>query len=590
LSLLVLVVFAVNVIYHRPVVDSLLFSVALAVGLAPELLPAILGFNLARSAQAMARHGVLVRHLPAIENLGSMDLLCTDKTGTLTEGVVRLDAALGAVGEPCQRVLRLALWNARLQTGLPNPLDPAIIARAPADAPMPPKLAEVPYDFVRRRVSVVVEAPEGPLLVTKGAFDGLLAACDRVAEGEVEVGLDADRAAALRARFAGWSAKGYRVLGVAAKLLPAGSGYGREVECGLVFHGFLLFLDPPKVGVKETVAALAGLGVRLKIVTGDNGLVAAHVAEAVGIEAGAVLSGADLVEMSDEALGRAAETVDLFVEVDPNQKERVVRLLRRGGHVVGYLGDGINDAPALHAADVGVSVEGAVDVAREAADFVLLEPDLDVLRRGILEGRTTFANTLKYVLTTESANLGNMVSMAAASLFLPFFPLLAKQILLNNFLSDVPAMAIASDRVDGELIARPRRWDLKFVRRFMVEFGLLSSCFDLCTFGVLIYGFGASGDRFRTAWFVESLLTELVVALIVRTRRPAWRSRPSAGLVWSTAGVAMLTFALPWLPGASLLGLIPLEAPVLAAIVVITLLYAASAELVKASFYRRAEA
>jgi len=328
----------------------------------------------------------------------------------------------------------------------------------------------------------------------------------------------------------------------------------------------------------------------VKLITGDAGAVARHVASAVGMPGERVLSGAQLDELHDEALWHAAERTDLFVEVDPNQKERIIRALRRTGHVVGFLGDGINDAPAMHAADTSLSVEGAVDVAREAADFVLLERDLGVILRGITEGRRTFANTLKYILTTTSANLGNMISMAVASLFLPFLPLLAGQILLNNFLSDVPAIGIADDAVDPELVARPRRWDMPFVRRFMVEFGLLSSLFDALTFAVLLWLFAAGAELFRTGWFVESLLTELAIALVVRTRRPCWRSRPGALLLWSTVAVGILALVIPYLPHAGVLGFTPLPATVVLALLAIAVLYVAGTEWLKLFFYRREDA
>ena len=587
MSVLTIAVLVVNLLLGRPLVETLLFSIALAVGLSPELLPAILSVNLARGARAMSRAGVLVRRLNAIENLGSMDILCTDKTGTLTEGVVTLDGAWDPAGAASPQVLELAATNAGLQTGLVNPLDEAILkAHRPSVAGLE-KLGEVPYDFVRKRLSVVLRTAEGPLLVTKGALDPVLGACEELAgHGALDEGLRD----ALRSRATEWTGRGIRVLAIATRRPPEQPSYGREDEAGLRFEGFLTFLDPPKAGVSEALAGLAAAGVQLKLITGDSGAVATHVATAVGMACGRVLSGRQLDELHDEALWHAAERTDLFVEVDPNQKERIIRALRRTGHVVGFLGDGINDAPAMHAADTSLSVEGAVDVAREAADFVLLERDLDVIRRGIAEGRRTFANTMKYVLTTTSANLGNMVSMALASLFLPFLPLLAGQILLNNLLSDVPAVGIADDAVDDELVARPRRWDLRFLGRFMVEFGLLSSAFDLLTFGLLLVLFAAGPELFRTGWFVESLLTELLVALVVRTRRPSWRSRPGSLLLWSTLGVIALALAIPYLPYADLLGFVPLPSGVVLALVAVALLYVAATEWLKKGFYRREDA
>ena len=377
------------------------------------------------------------------------------------------------------------------------------------------------------------------------------------------------------------------MLGVATRDVTPQPRYARSDETDLVFLGFLLFLDPPKPGATEAIADLARLGVQLKIITGDNRLVASHIAELVALPVTGLLTGTQINELRDEALWHAAERTTLFAEVDPNQKERIILALRKMGHVVGYLGDGINDAPALHAADVGISVDSAVDVAKEAADFVLLESGLDVLREGIEEGRVTFANTLKYVFTTTSANFGNMFSMAGASLFLPFLPLLAKQILLNNFLSDIPGMAIAGDSVDRELVEKPRRWDIRFIRNFMIVFGLVSSVFDYLTFGILILLVRATPEMFRTAWFIESLLTELVIALVVRTRRPFFRSRPGRWLLISTLAVTGITFALPYLPISGYLGFVPLPAPLLAILVAITAGYVLASELAKKWFYQR---
>jgi Mg2+-importing ATPase len=583
--IMVLLVFVAHMVAGRPPVETLLFAIALAVGLSPELLPAILGVNLSRGAETMARHGVLVRRLNAIENLGSMDVLCTDKTGTLTAGVVELEGAYDPGGAASSGVLEIGSMNAALETGLRSPLDEAIVqARRPALSGVR-KRAEIPFDFTRKRVSVVVEEQGAVRLVTKGAFHHVLEVCTALPGG---VALDEPRRAELERRYEDWSGRGIRVLAVAVRSVPDQVGYGRADEAALTFMGFLTFIDRPKEGAAAALAALATLGVGVKIITGDSKLVARHVAGLVGLPAARVLTGAELDAQHDEALWREAERTDLFVEVDPNQKERIILALKKMGHVVGFLGDGVNDAPAMHAADTSLSVEQAVDVAREAADFVLLDRDLDVIRRGIEEGRKTFANTLKYVLTTTSANLGNMVSMAVASLFLPFLPLLAGQILLNNFLSDIPAVGIAGDSVDPELVDRPRRWDMRFIGRFMVEFGILSSIFDFVAFGTLLVLFQATPALFRTGWFVESLLTELVIALVVRTRRPLFRSRPGTLLFWSTLVLIAVTFAIPYLPRAGVLGFVPLPGALLGALAGITALYVAAAELAKRWFYRSA--
>jgi Mg2+-importing ATPase len=592
MTALVLVVFAINVILAKPAIDSLLFAIALAVGIAPELLPAIISINLSKGAQAMARRGVIVRQLNAIENLGSMDTLCTDKTGTLTEGVVRLDGAFDLQRRPSDDVMRWAYLNAAFQTGLVNPLDEAILAQPHPDTTGMDKLEEIPYDFVRKRLSVVVDSDPGteikPLLITKGALDTVLTICTRVREGDEVVPLDRDHHVAIDARYAEWSAQGYRVLGVAVRDVPRQAAYTVDSdECDMIFAGFLLFFDPPKPDASDTLAALAGLGVQVKIITGDNRLVARQVAETIGLPVDSILPASDMEELRDEALWNVAERTTIFAEVDPNQKERIILALRRMGHVVGYMGDGINDAPALHAADIGISVEQAVDVAKEAADFVLLRRDLAVLRAGIEEGRRTFANTLKYILTTTSANFGNMFSMAGASLFLPFLPLLAKQILLNNFLSDIPAMGIAGDNVDEDLVARPRRWNVRFIRDFMILFGLVSSVFDYATFGLLLLVVRATERQFQTGWFIESLLTELVIALVVRTRRPFFRSRPGRLLWASTLAVSLLTLAVPYLGVGGFLGFTPLPAWVMATLVTITGLYVVAAEVAKKYFYAR---
>ena len=601
MTLLVLLVFAANVLLHKPVMSSLLFAVALAVGIAPELLPAIITINLSKGAQAMARRGVIVRRLAAIEDFGSMDVLCTDKTGTLTVGVVRLDGALDPAGAPSDAVRRWAYLNASLQSGLINPLDEAITAAGtPADADRFAKTEEIPYDFLRKRLTVAVrdaaagEHPGGggrDTLVTKGALDGVLSVCAHVAAADDSVApapLDDRAREELSAKFAAWSEQGFRVLGVATREVEAREEYGVEDEAGMTFAGFLLFFDPPKPDAAPAIADLRRLGVSLKIITGDNRRVAEHVARAVGIDPSGVVTGAQMARLSDEALWRHADRASLFAEVDPNQKERIIAALRKTGHVVGYLGDGINDAPALHAADVGISVDTAADVARAAADFVLLERNLDVLRQGIEEGRSTFANTLKYIFTTTSANFGNMVSMAALSPFLPFLPLLPTQILLNNFLSDFPAMAIASDAVDPEQVQRPRRWDVAFIRRFMVVFGLVSSVFDALTFAVLLLVIRAGEEQFRTGWFVESLLTELVILLVVRTRRPLLRSRPGRALWVTSLLVGVVAVVLPYVPPvASLFGFVPLPPATLALLVLILVLYAAANEAAKAWFFRR---
>lgn len=589
MMVIVIVVFAVNLLLHRPLIETLLFSLALGVGLTPELLPAIISVTLARGAAAMAKKGVIVRRLDAIENLGSMDILCTDKTGTLTEGAIKLDCSVDTVGQPSDDILRWARLNAILQTGIRNPLDDAIIATASPDKlpkAVPSKVDELPYDFVRKRLSVVVRENAGTdLMICKGAVREVLSISTTVLlDGRTEA-LSDDRRREVDEQVKQWSEQGFRTLALAVRRFSPKRKYERGDEAGLQLSGFLLFLDPPKQDIEQALKALADRGVRIKMITGDNRYVARHLAETIGLVNRSLITGEELSHLTKNALFGRVQKVDLFVEIDPNQKERIVEALRRRGHVVGYLGDGINDAPALHEADVGISVDSAVDVAREAADMVLLQRDLGVLLRGIDDGRKTFANTMKYIAITTSANFGNMVSMAFASPLLPFLPMLAPQILLNNLLSDIPALAIATDNVDSEEVRAPRLWDISFVRRFMIRFGLISSLFDAATFAFLLVVTQANAATFQAGWFVESLLTELAILLIIRTHGPAWRSRPSRLIAWLAAGVAILAVVISYLPGSSWIGFAPLPLPVLAGVIGITTAYALVSEWSKRRFF-----
>jgi Mg2+-importing ATPase len=585
---IVLFVLAVNQFLGRPVLESLLFAVALAVGITPELLPAIVSVTLSHGARTMARKGVIIRRLEAIENLGSMDILCTDKTGTLTLGTMSLAGTVDADGIHSGTVMQYAYLNAALESGIENPLDEAVIRAGEATGVSIDgfaKLDEIPYDFMRKRLTIVVAGADDAgdhRIVTKGAFASVLAICTTVLRDGTEVALDAAARERLETWFRQKGNDGFRVLAVATRQVAAKDRYGREDEKDMVLAGFLLFVDPPKPDAATAIRHLAGLGIRIKIISGDNRHVAAHVASAVGLDPRAILTGEEIAGMRDESLWHLAGKTDLFVEVDPQQKERIVRALQRTGHAVGYLGDGINDAPALHAADVGISVDQAVDVARESADIVLLRPDLDVLRGGVEEGRRTFANTLKYIAITTSANFGNMVSMALVTPLLPFLPLAAKQILLNNFLSDIPSIAISTDRVAPESLARAQRWNLAVLRRFMVVFGLVSSVFDLLTFLVLFHVFDADRATFQTAWFVVSVLTELAVVLVLRTSGPALRSRPSALLLWSTVAVGVLATGLPYAGWAiAAFDFVPLPWQLMASMILIVAAYILGTEITK---------
>jgi len=587
----VIAIFAINVFFHRPALESFLFALAIAVGMTPELLPAIVSITLARGAQRMAEEQVIVRRLSAIENFGSMDVLCSDKTGTLTEGHVKLQGAHDAEGNVSTTVLLHAVLNATFESGFTNPIDEALRAQSNIDLTGYTKCDEVPYDFIRKRLSIVVEhAVVDPrhLMITKGAFANVLAVCTQVATKNGEVPMTGMQVA-LQQRFADYSNAGHRVLGLATRDVTGDPVINKDDEQAMTFAGFLLFDDPPKAGAAEAIQELRVLGVGFKVITGDNRLVAQLLGTQMGIANPDVLTGDALRDMSDAALIIRVSTVDIFAEIEPNQKERIIIALRKAGHVVGYLGDGINDASALHAADVGISVDDAVDVAKEAADIVLLRHDLGVLARGVRNGRITFANTIKYIFITTSANFGNMFSMAGASLFLPFLPLLPKQILLNNFLSDLPALTIATDSVDPDQVNRPRRWDHKFIRRFMIAFGLVSSVFDYLTFGALLLMLRASEAQFQTGWFIESLMTELFIVMVIRTHRSIFQSKPGRILAIATLVVAGSTIVLPYTALGAMFGLVPLPWTFMLTLLVITVLYLITSEIVKRVMFAQLE-
>lgn len=582
--LLVVAIFAINVYLARPIIDSFLFSLALAVGLTPQLLPAIISINLAHGARQMASHKVIVKRLSSIENFGSMNVLCTDKTGTLTEGIVRMHSVLDLEGGASEEVFLLAYVNAFFETGFSNPIDKAILSYGKPDVSGFRKMDEVPYDFIRKRLSILVSSGSEHFIVTKGALINVLDVCTSamVSREVVDISLAKE---GIQARFQELSRKGFRVLGLAKKTVEANALLTRD-EAEMTFMGFLVFFDPLKEGIEQTIQDLKQLGIGLKIITGDNRFVATNISERIGMLKGEILTGPQIGQKSDEALQKLAQEVDVFAEVEPNQKERLILALRKSGCVVGYMGDGINDASALHAADIGLSVEGAVDVAKEAADIVLLEKDLGVLKQGVIEGRKTFSNTMKYVFMATSANFGNMFSMALLSLFLPFLPLLPTQVLLTNLLTDLPEMTIAGDRVDPELVSHPRRWSIGFIRNFMVVFGLLSSIFDFLTFGALLFLLHANADQFRTGWFMESVISASLVVLIIRTRRPFFSSRPSRSLMVVTILVGLFTIILPFTPLSEPFGFTRISADFLVVIAVIIGIYIASAELVKKIFNR----
>jgi len=590
--LLVVIIFSINIFLHKPVLDSFLFSLAIAVGLTPQLLPAIISINLAKGASNMARHSVIVKRLSSIENFGSMNVLCSDKTGTITKGEVVLHKALNYTGKDDEKVFRMAYLNACFETGFANPIDLAIKNYACPDITGISKKDELPYDFIRKRLSILVSGESGSgslTLITKGAFEKVVSICTTVAgEGGKVIALDDVKEALLRL-YTTLSEEGYRILGVAYKNIdPSFTGLQKEDEQDMIFLGMLLLTDPPKEDIVATLQELHQLGIALKIITGDNALVAAHISKLVGLPEPVILTGANMREMTTEALSRQVGRTNVFAAVEPNQKEQILIALKKAGYVVGFMGDGINDAPALHCADVGISVNGAADVAKEAADIVLLGNDLSVLAQGVREGRKTFANTLKYIFMATSANFGNMFSMAGASLFLPFLPLLPKQVLLTNLLTDIPEMTIATDTVDPGLIEVPRRINLPFIRKFMIVFGLISSIFDYATFGVLLYWLKAAPTEFRTGWFIESVVSASLIVLVVRTSRPFYKSRPGKYLLLSTIFIVLITLVLPLTPLAGLLGFTRLPLRFYAWMSVIVLFYIISAETAKRIFYRHA--
>ena len=585
--LFVLAIFAINVFLQKPVLDSFLFAVGLAVGLTPQLLPAIITINLSHGARRMAAEKVIVKRPAAIENFGSMNVLCADKTGTITEGKIDIRGTIDARGDQSDKIGLFAYLNALNETGFINPIDQAIRAQSPIDCSAWRKIDERPYDFIRKLLSVLLEKDRCRFLITKGAVPQVLGACSDVefADGSrSKIDIMRDEVDKQWHKF---SAQGCRVIGVAYRQFDSSiDRIDHESEAQLIFLGFIVLSDRPKPGIEQTLQSLKSLGVRVKIITGDNHLVAKHLAEEVGLNGARVLSGPQIQRMSDSALMHQAISVDVFAEIEPSQKERLILALKKSGQVVGYIGDGVNDVSAMHAADVSLSVEGAVDVAREAADFVLLERNLEVLVDGIREGRRTFANTLKYIFIATSANFGNMFSMAGTSLFLPFLPLLPKQILFLNLLTDLPEMAIASDTVDAEMAARPRRWNIRFIRRFMVVFGLISSIFDFLTFAVLSW-LNATVLQFRTGWFIESIVSASLIVLVVRSRHSIFRSRPSRLLVAATIGVIIIAITIPHSPLAHLFGfrlMPPHFYPIIGGVV---LAYIVTAEIAKRIFYQR---
>lgn len=559
-----------NILFHRPALEALLFSIALAVGLTPEFLPMIISVSLAAGAVRLARSRVIVKRLASIENLGSIDILCSDKTGTLTLGKIELEHCVDFAGD----TLPYLAANSALQSGIQSPMDAAVLAKVGACDASFVKIDELPFDFQRRRLSVVVDAAEGRMLVCKGAPESIVPLC---------LGVDE---VAFRKTFEDLSRDGYRVLAVATRALDNRAEYALSDECEMTLVGLAAFLDPARPDARQTLAALKASGVCVKILTGDNELVSRKICADVGLDVEEMLLGGDLDAMSDTALGALAEKATVFARLSPSQKNRVMTLLRKRGHVVGYLGDGINDAPSLQTADIGISVENAVDVAKESADIILLDPGLEAVHKGILEGRRSFGNIMKYILMGTSSNFGNMFSMAGASLLLPFLPLLPAQLLLNNLLYDLSQVAIPADHVDDAYVRGPRRWDTALIRRFMVVLGPISSLFDFLTFYVLLKVLHANEALFHTGWFVESLFTQVLVIFVIRTDGPPWKSRPHPALLGGALASVLVGLLLPYSPLAQRLGFVPLPAEFFLFLLAATAVYLGLVEAVKRYFYR----
>jgi len=601
---LVIFVFIVLALFHRGLVQSLLFAAALAVGLTPELLPMIITMNLSKGAVNMSKKGVVVKHLPSIENFGSMNVLCTDKTGTLTENRISLVSHIDSEGNDDDKVLLYSYLNSYYETGLKSPLDDAILSHQEINVQSFQKIDEVPFDFVRRRVSVVVEKERERFFIAKGAPEDILKISNYCEIGGIIQDITEELRKKIEQKFFDMSAEGLRALGVAYKKLREDkTTYSVNDENDMVFLGFVAFLDPPKETAKESLQLLAKEGIELKILTGDNELVTRNVCEKLGFEIKGVLLGNDMLQMNDDALARVVEEANVFARVTPAQKDRIINSLKNNGHVVGFMGDGINDSPSLKTSDVGISVNNAVDVAKESADIILLENDLTVLAEGVIEGRKTFGNTMKYVMMGISSNFGNMFSVAGAALFLPFLPMLSIQILLNNLLYTLSQTTIATDNVDEEYIERPKRWDISFIRNFMILEGPLSSIFDYATFFTMFFVFGipvtaaASGvplatvfqqHMFQTAWFVESLITQTLVVFVIRTRvSPFWKSRPGKYLLLSSLSTVAAAIIIPYTPLGGLFHFEPPPPLFYAFLALFIAVYLFLAEVVKKWFYRR---
>ena len=578
---LVLFLIIVGVLRHRDPFQSLLFAVALAVGLTPEFLPMITSVTLSKGAVAMARKKVIVKHLPSIQNLGSLDVLCSDKTGTLTIGTMLFDRSLDAFGNPSSRALELGYLNSKFETGIRSPLDDTIVRQNPQNVDGYTKCDEIPFDFERKRLSVVVERQSQRVLITKGAPEGIFPLLAGYLAGGKTEAVGDEAIQRIRKASDALNGQGYRSLAVAYAEVPARADYSVKDECNLILAGFLTFTDPPLPDAADVLNSLKQDGVEVKVISGDNDLVTARVCSQVGLNTVHIVTGDELPNMTDPALAHDVEETHVFARISPAQKSRILLALKHNGHAVGFMGDGINDAPSIHAADVGISVSSAADVAREAADVILIKPGLRVLHDGIIEGRKAFGNVMKYLFMGTSSNFGNVFSMAGASLFLGFLPMLPTQILLNNFLYDLSQITIPTDNVDETYLVKPQRWDIGLIRDFMVFIGPISSIFDFLTFYVLLHFFHATEAQFHTGWFVESLATQTLVIFVIRTAKNPFRSRPSTALLTTSLAVVTVGTLLPFSPLAKMLGFTPLPLGYFAFVAVVTLAYLLLVEVAK---------
>ncbi|NHV45262.1 MAG: magnesium-translocating P-type ATPase [Candidatus Verstraetearchaeota archaeon] len=587
--ILVLFVFFINALFMRGILDSLIFSVALAVGLTPELLPMIISINLSKGAISMANKGVIVKRLAAIQNFGNMDVLCCDKTGTLTENRIKLILHVDINGDENEKVLLYSYLNSYFQTGLKSPLDEAILNFKDINVKNYQKIDEIPFDFVRKRLSVVVGNQNQYFIITKGAPEEIVNICTYYEVGDIIADITDEIHRKIEQKYIELSSEGYRVLAVAYKRLKEIKPiYTVNDEKEMIFLGFIAFIDPPKETAREALQLLKKANIELKILTGDNELVTRKVCEHLGFDIKGIVTGSQIAQMHDDALARIVEEANVFCRVTPSQKDRIINALKKNGHVVGFLGDGINDAPSLKNADVGISVNNAVDIAKESADIILLQNDLKVLHDGVLEGRKTFGNTMKYIMMGVSSNFGNMFSVAGASLFLPFLPMLPTQILLNNLLYDFSQSTIPTDEVDQEYIEKPKRLDIRFIRRFMIFLGPVSSLFDFLTFFIMLFIFNAYESLFQTAWFIESLTSQTLVIFVIRTRKsPFWKSKPSKLLLLSSIAIVIFALVLPYTPLGEIFEFVRPPATFYIALAIILITYIILAEIIKNWFYKK---